>query len=1242
MLARNAEIERLHRLVSTLVDPDLTDRELLRRFNERQDAVAFEVLIRRHGSMVLAAGRRVLGNAQDAEDVYQATFLLLAQKASSRKWQSSVGNWLHRVAHLLALKARRSSQRRARREGSVTARTAATSDSERTGQELLAILDEELLALPERLRAPLILCYLEGATRDEAAVRLGCPLSTLKKRLERGRDRLRDALVRRGWTLSAALLGTLLVEPAAAAVPISLVQKTAEAALMLATGSGTKGLLTDRVIQLVNNGIDMTTATKLIPAFGVLLLGTFLAVGAIASNVGENPPAQPPPKQAAAIPDKPAEAAPSVTLQVIVLDPQGKPLPGANIHVGVWTEEKDFQKNRDLETDAAGVARIDLPKTFTSLRLWAGKKSFATMHASWEQGELAGGKGVPAEYAFRLEVAGTAGGRVLDENGKPIAGAKVEVRLANDPKPARSDGRVRYAYWFDVATTDLEGRWQIENVPYHPEAELSLLVTHPDYASDGQWTRRTSDSGKTTAALRDGTATYALKSGVVVRGRVTDSDDKPIANAVVVQGKDDPYRSNATSTFSTDAEGNYRLPAGSVGPSAITVFAPGRAPQFRAVELKPDLPAQDFRLSEGKPVRLRIVDADGKPVPKASVKLIEWKGSKSIASHRNPNHPKMPETGIPKLADADGIWAWPAAPDSAVKVQVFARGFAVLEMDVTGGSTDRTVTLKAEHRIAGTVTDAVTGKPILAFTIIPVDVFGKDFLHAERDNAVAGKDGRLDYLADRIDIPLRLRVEAPGYRTQDGPEFRVGTDDSRKQDFRLTPSRPVSGLVVDGGGKPVAKAEVLLATPTEPARLSKDQNNRSFTDSAGRFAFPDPGEPWAVIARTDSGVASAEFPAERTDAGILRLQPWSSIRGTFHDGGKPVSGATVFATPIGLVDSGRPRLDTALQTVTGKDGQFEFQRVSPGAVSVRVHLGPWKDVGFRSGPSVPLDLKPGQHADLKLGSGGAVVAGKVKLIGKVPADLDCTYSLNQLVRREPGVAPPAEVATAGFDARKGWQDAWSKTPEGHAYLSTLQSWFVKLSPDGTFQISGVPAGDYDLSIRVYAKPNGCLVDPLARQVVTVRVAAADVARGTLSLPEVATEVVPVPAVGDIPTLAFQRTDSTNGTLADYREKYTVVHFWMSWCGPCKKQLPTLKKLHERFAARGLATLSLSLDDNPLVWRATVKKLDMAWPQGRLEPNTASGVSSTPAYWLLDPAGKILIKAYDPDELLDFLEAKMRK
>src|SRR5262249_35720421 len=145
---------------------------------------AFTLLVGRHGALVWRVCRGIVANEQDAEDVFQATFLVLARKAAASGWRDSVANWLYETAYRLARKARAAGRRQAARLGQLEGRLpAAESADEMTMREGRAVLYEELAALPEELRSPLVLCYLEGATQEQAARRLGWSHRTLRRRL---------------------------------------------------------------------------------------------------------------------------------------------------------------------------------------------------------------------------------------------------------------------------------------------------------------------------------------------------------------------------------------------------------------------------------------------------------------------------------------------------------------------------------------------------------------------------------------------------------------------------------------------------------------------------------------------------------------------------------------------------------------------------------------------------------------------------------------------------------------------------------------------------------------------------------------------------------------------------------------------------------------------------------------------------------------------------------------------------
>jgi RNA polymerase sigma factor (sigma-70 family) len=257
----------------------LTDRQLLERFAHHQDETAFAALVQRHGPMVQSVCRRVLRRAEDAEDAFQATFLVLARKAAAVPWREAVDRWLYQVAYRLAAEARARNARRDALEKQAAQRLGPAGGKQEGLREVCAVLDEVLQGLPARYQEPLVLCYLQGLTRDQAAERLGWSLRTLERRLAQGRERLRQVLTRRGVTLSAALLAGALTRGAAeAAVSTRLVATSAHAAVLFASGkAGLDGGISATAAALAEGELCSTVGA---PTRIVALLALLLALAA--------------------------------------------------------------------------------------------------------------------------------------------------------------------------------------------------------------------------------------------------------------------------------------------------------------------------------------------------------------------------------------------------------------------------------------------------------------------------------------------------------------------------------------------------------------------------------------------------------------------------------------------------------------------------------------------------------------------------------------------------------------------------------------------------------------------------------------------------------------------------------------------------------------------------------------------------------------------------------------------------
>lgn len=415
-----------------------TDQELIHRYIHKKDQTAFAQLVRRHAFLVHGVCRRALSSPQDAEDACQATFLVLARKAKTEQWHSSVANWLYVTARRVAADARVAAKRRTKREGRAAVRPPQEPVDRMTGRELLAALDEELDRLPPRYREPLVLCYLEGLTRDEASHRLGIPSATLKSQLERGRKRLADALTKRGYTLGAGLLALATISNSASSASLAtdvlaaVTGKSSVSVAALANGVVMKGLINKSLLAAV-------------ALLSVTSLGIGLAAGSW-SAVQQQPDKAMTAKKPAIV-NEPAKADKTVTqeprtIKGTVLGPDGKPLAGAKLFVPKLTKTEatsDVGAAADLVGTAGAEGQFNLTLTLPGKGVWA--RAYLIAHAAglgvdWV--DLNESKSSD-DVTLRLPQDVPITGRVVNTEGKPVAGVSVSATSIYVPANEKLD-----------------------------------------------------------------------------------------------------------------------------------------------------------------------------------------------------------------------------------------------------------------------------------------------------------------------------------------------------------------------------------------------------------------------------------------------------------------------------------------------------------------------------------------------------------------------------------------------------------------------------------------------------------------------------------------------------------------------------------------------------------------------------------------------------------------------------------
>jgi RNA polymerase sigma factor (sigma-70 family) len=675
-------LHHLHSLRDAQAMTEAPDAQLVERFARGHEEAPFAALVRRHGPMVWSVSRRVLANLHDAEDVFQATFLLLARKAQAIRKAESVGSWLHGVAQRLALKVRVQQVRRQAREKRAADMRPTRPAGEPPLSEAGAVLDAALGELPERYRSALVLCYLEGNSQEEAARRLGCPLATVRTWVARGRKLLRDRLAKRGLTLSTAGLAALLLASAAPAAPAALVKAAIGAALPFAAGRSAAALCSEQAAGLIEGGLQAMFLNKLKKTALLLLVGLIataaaLAQGVIAAGKADRPPAAEGAKAPAA-PARPPAAKDKDSLPYggRVLGPDGKPVRGAKLYL---TVASGYHK-RPRPSPEYGTTGPDGRFTFS-----VPKAKFAerwTVVAATAPGYGAGWVQVKAgdrrdNLTIRLVPDdGPITGQIVDLEGKPIRGATLTV-LQIHAAPGGDLGpwleavrgkkglswalEQRYLKHYTralcpKATSDAAGRLRLNGIGRNRLVRAQLdgpgivsgricILTQPGktFEVTKHEGRREYNDPRLVTTYYGATFRYVAAPSKPIVGVVRDRDTKkPLAGVTIQSYKfaNDPYHGENRIGATTDAHGRYRLTGMPKGKgNLIMLVPPGDLPYLPVQVTVPDTPGLapvtvDFALKRGVWIEGKLTDkVTGKPVSGAAVEYFSMYPNPSLADY---------------------------------------------------------------------------------------------------------------------------------------------------------------------------------------------------------------------------------------------------------------------------------------------------------------------------------------------------------------------------------------------------------------------------------------------------------------------------------------------------------------------------------------------------------------------------------------------------------------------------------
>lgn len=770
--------------------------------------------------------------------------------------------------------------------------------------------------------------------------------------------------------------------------------------------------------------------------------------------------------------------------QLNIVDPEGKPIPDTTIEIrsdpAPTTDQiisgeylRDATYGPFVKTNEKGVLRFRMTHHLKRFNLSIKKPGYAPYWASWPVDSI------PDKFTAILDAGWKVGGVIVDKAGKPITGAKVSPSVDFKKRPGDTS---QLGVGTNIVTDD-NGRWHFDYVPAS-KAEVHISVDHPDYRP---WRKRVARSEFEVIDNASPSASITLEEGLSITGSVTDENGKPIAGALVRTKFVNDIREATTDEF-----GVYLLTGCEPKLTRVVVTAKGRAPEIQEVGVAPQMEPVDFSLKPGGKIRVRVVDENGKGIPRARIFFQRWRSAwYNLFEFDNVN----------QYADKNGVWEWDEAPLDEFQADICRPGGMQLSNQKLLAR-DEEYVFKPPRAliISGSVIDAKTKQPVKKFRVTP---------GAERDNSrtrlfwnssdsFTVSDGKYQLRITDDDPAHFVRIEADGYEVATSRGFKPN-EESVSYDFALKPARDVAATILTPEGKPAAAAEIAVGIAgsqisIREGRLGTRQTYATVlkSDETGHFAIPPRNEPFQLII-----LHSAGFAYLKSETGPIpdpiQLTPWARIEGTFSIGKQPAAGVELALGLDNGINASRdegPSIFTQNEIKTDQNGRYVFDRVFPGQTRIGRNITYMVRQGATEATSsiqIPIELKAGETKLLNLGGTGRPVIGKLK-----PAENhteNVVWPLAHLSAHEyfrpPAGMLPLEASSNDPRGFQAWYTAWQKSADYPAEKVIYEQYEearskrldetprinASVARDGTFRIDDVPPGEYVLSVNFYEREN---------------------------------------------------------------------------------------------------------------------------------------------------------------------------